>query len=326
VARSGQVVAGTTHVWHAAPDGGAVFPMGDGGYVYVSNAELTSGGAGALRFSAGGQVVAAYPILSGTRANCAGGPTPWGTWLSCEEFGNGHVWECDPEGVATAVMHAALGAFSHEAAAVDPFLGHVYLTEDRADGLLYRFTPSAYPDLSAGLLEAAEAVGTDPFSQRPLLWHEVPIPNPSATDPATRQQVPAATRFNGGEGAWYEHGLVYVGTKGDNRIWAINTFAETIELLYDRATSANPLLSGVDNVFVTRARDVFVAEDGGNMEIVALTPGGLVVPVLRIDGHSNSEIAGPALDPSGTRLYFSSQRGANGIGIGMTYEVTGPFV
>ncbi|HEX2486234.1 MAG TPA: translocation protein TolB, partial [Myxococcota bacterium] len=47
--------------------------------------------------------------------------------------------------------------------------------------------------------------------------------------------------------------------------------------------------------------------------------------VLRLDGHSNSEIAGPALDPSGRRLYFSSQRGANGIGIGTTYEVTGPF-
>jgi secreted PhoX family phosphatase len=325
VARSGQLVPGTAYVWHAAPDGGAVFPLPDGGFVYASNAELVgSGGVGALRFDAGGQIVDAYSILSGTSRNCAGGPTPWGTWLSCEETASGHVWECDPAGVHGPVMHAALGSFNHEAAAVDPFLGHVYLTEDRSDGLLYRFTPDASPDLSSGVLEAAEAVGADPVAPRPLVWHPVPNPNPSGSQTATRHQLPAASRFDGGEGAWYEQGSVYVATKGDDRVWRIDAVADTIEILYDGATSPNPLLSGVDNVFVTPARDVFVAEDGGNMEIVALTPNGSVVPVLRVEGHGGSEITGPALDPSGRRLYFSSQRGSDGAGV--TFEVTGPFV
>ena len=83
-------------------------------------------------------------------------------------------------------------------------------------------------------------------------------------------------------------------------------------------------LGGVDNVTVARNGDVVVAEDGGNMELVLLQPGGLpALALLRIEGQPGSEITGPAFDPSGKRLYFSSQRGSDGRGI--TYEVRGPF-
>ncbi|MFM8409977.1 MAG: translocation protein TolB, partial [Alphaproteobacteria bacterium] len=68
--------------------------------------------------------------------------------------------------------------------------------------------------------------------------------------------------------------------------------------------------------------DVVVAEDGGNMELVLITPDGGASALLRVTGQDESEIAGPAFDPSGTRLYFSSQRGD---GAGITYEVSGPF-
>jgi secreted PhoX family phosphatase len=68
--------------------------------------------------------------------------------------------------------------------------------------------------------------------------------------------------------------------------------------------------------------DVLVAEDGGDMQVVAILPDGTLKPLLQVTGHSGSEITGPAFDPSGTRLYFSSQRGPSG---GVTYEVTGPF-
>ncbi|MBR9814916.1 DUF839 domain-containing protein, partial [bacterium] len=81
--------------WHIDPDGGAVYPAtADGGWVYVSNSEETPGGVGALRFDADGNLIDAYPILEGTRNNCAGGATPGVTWLSCEDNGNGEVWEC----------------------------------------------------------------------------------------------------------------------------------------------------------------------------------------------------------------------------------------
>ncbi|MGH6611135.1 MAG: alkaline phosphatase PhoX, partial [Burkholderiaceae bacterium] len=146
VARSGVApVAGST-LWHSAPDGGACYASPEGGWIYVSNSEMQSrtGGARALRFDASASVVDCYVILSGTSNNCAGGKMPWGAWLSCEENGDlGYVYECDPTGATPAIVRPALGRFSHEAVAWDAVQGRLYLTEDRNDGRLYRFTPTA---------------------------------------------------------------------------------------------------------------------------------------------------------------------------------------
>ena len=84
IARSGEEpVPGAGYIWHDSPDGGAVFPVDDGGWVYTSNSEIFQprglAGAGALRFDDGGNLISAYSILQNTSANCAGGSTPWGT-------------------------------------------------------------------------------------------------------------------------------------------------------------------------------------------------------------------------------------------------------
>lgn len=77
---------------------------------------------------------------------------------------------------------------------------------------------------------------------------------------------------------------------------------------------------------VAPSGDVIVAEDGGDMQLVAITPGGDVRPIVQVVGHAGSELAGPAFDPSGTRLYFSSQRGPHGgVDEGITFEIRGPF-
>ena len=98
------------------------------------------------------------------------------------------------------------------------------------------------------------------------------------------------------------------------------------DLVGDAGLGVPAPLTGVDNVTGSSSGDLFVAEDGGNMEICIITPDDVVAPFLRITDQSSSEITGPAFSPDGTRLYFSSQRGTSGSSSGgITYEVTGPF-
>lgn len=324
VARSGEIVGSSGFNWHAAPDGGACFASADGGWVYVSNCELDSGrgGASAIRFAAGGEIIDAYPILAGTHRNCAGGLTPWGTWFSCEEIPTGRVWECDPFGEDQAVVHPALGVFMHEAAVVDPETLQVYLTEDRHDGLFYRFTPASTangrPDLSNGVLEAAEIIGDG--AEGDVAWHVVD--DPLATMMETRHQPKGATPFARGEGAWYHDGRVFLCTTGDDRVYAYDVQQSRMELIYDAQCHPDRPLSGNDNITVASDGTLLVAEDGGSMQVVTIAPDGELAPLVQVVGHPQSEITGPAFSPDGSRLYFSSQRGRSGRSAdGVTYEI-----
>ncbi len=337
------------YLWHDAPDGGAIYVTEDGGWIYVSNSEGygSTGGVGALEFDAEGNVIDAYRLLGGTTMNCAGGPTPWNSWLSCEEFDAGMVWECFPlgRGDIPAVRRDAMGVFQHEAAAIDPSSGIVYLTEDKGDGCLYRFIPDTNGDLSAGILQAA-AVDQVDEKQRALegLVSWVDVPDPSAATLTTREQAAQAgsATFSRGEGAWFHGGVLYFVTTGNSRggglIWAYEPDSGVLTQVYNRVDlfPEDETLNGIDNITVSSGGDLLVAEDSDDMQIQAITPGGALVPLFKLLGHDvgifRGEITGPVFDPSGSRLYFSSQRGvgadylAFGKPIGVTYEITGPFV
>ena len=114
VANQPPLASNPTFLWHTDPDGGTCFRTDDGGWIYVSNAEVRDltvsgiaretvealtgfqGGVGALRFDADGNLIDAYAIQSGTTTNCSGGATPWGTWINGEEITDGYMFEASP--------------------------------------------------------------------------------------------------------------------------------------------------------------------------------------------------------------------------------------
>jgi secreted PhoX family phosphatase len=247
------------------PDGTAAFVRhGGAGTVLVVNHEIgggeahavpkvngfvydpaAGGGTTTIEVDKEGNRIREYVSLAGTHNNCAGGRSPWGTWMTCEEAESlrgqtkkhGYVFEVDPydqERNRDPQPIKALGRYAHEAVVVDPDTGIIYLTEDAGNpnGLLYRWTP---PDEAlplgrgvlrtladdAGTLEAMKAslpggahvpdlsVATEPGTTYAVEW--VDVPDRDATTTSTRKQFTNSqiTRSRKLEGMWWGDGGAY---------------------------------------------------------------------------------------------------------------------
>ncbi len=308
------------------------------------------------------QVEKSFLSLAGTLRNCAGGPTPWNSWLTCEEvFTNvekglqaphGYVFEVpateSPE-LADPVPIKALGKFNHEAVAVDPGTGIVYLTEDAHDGLIYRFIPNEYGNLIAGgKLQALVITGLDtkdtsnwgledvtpfPINKRiEVSWIDMDDIDSVKDDLRIRGYEKGAARFSRGEGMWFGNGEVWFActSGGKNKTGQVFKYIPSIaegtkdeskqpgmlELFLEPNDSS--LLRYCDNLTVAPWGDVIMCEDNEHPFLVGVTPKGQLYKLAENIGFE-SEFAGGVFSPSGKTYFVNIQHA------GLTLAIQGPW-
>ncbi|MDQ8179495.1 alkaline phosphatase PhoX [Pelagicoccus sp. SDUM812005] len=324
----------------------------------------SSGGTSTLIFNTKTQQLEQHSLsLLGTIRNCSGGPTPWGSWVTCEETNilaggdfekdHGYCFEVpasEQMGLALPVPIKGMGRFNHEAIAVDPKSGIVYLTEDRGDGLIYRYIPNEPGKLiNGGKLQALAII--DKASCDTRNWPkenqpEFPIGTPVSTkwidledidapkdDLRHRGFITGAARFARGEGMHYGNGSIYFACTngGPQEFGQIFKYTPSVyegtereselpgELELFVESHDSQLMQACDNLTVAPWGDIVIVEDDNESSaIVGITPQGELYQI----GHVaiKSELAGACFSPDGSTLFVNIQKRP-----GQTLAITGPW-
>lgn len=338
----------------------------EGAFVTPNYDPAATGGTTTLVFDPdAGAYVESWASLGGTIRNCAGGPTPWGSWLSCEETLNeptagssdqakltkkhGYVFEVPTVGTSDGTALKAMGRFSHEAVAVDPLTGIVYETEDRTPSGFYRFIPNQRGNLAAGGVLQMLAIGSttrqtydDPTGTDygVVSWVTIDNPDPDvrAGDTNTVGQgiAKGGAQFARLEGTWYHDGVVYfVSTSGgpadQGQIFAYDLAAGSLRVLF--ASPSSDVLNAPDNICVSPRGGIVLCEDGSGTEYMhGLTIDGEIFRFAQnnvvLNGERNG-FAGSFLGSEWAGATFEPKNGnwlfANLQSPGITFAITGPW-
>jgi secreted PhoX family phosphatase len=283
------------------------------------------------------ELVSSNLVLTGTLRNCSGGVSPFG-WLTCEESvepGHGYVFRCRTDGqrLMPPERIPAYGRFNHEAACVDPETLVAYLTEDRADGCLYRSVPHDKAKPFEGKLQALRIKGSPRFDtatnlplgkELDVVWIDVPDPDPKDDTLRHAAHAKGAALVRRGEGIVFDHDRVFIaattgGRNGTGQILKL-TLGPSGDTLSTAAESpSGDVLEHPDNLALAPWGDLYMAEDGlGTQYVRGLSPRGVIFDVAR-NAAGYGEIAGVCFSPDGTALFLNLQRE------GYTLAVTGPF-
>jgi secreted PhoX family phosphatase len=307
------------------------------------------------------KVVRSFLSLLGTSRNCAGGKTRNGSWLSCEEDyqpineknaqKHGYVFEVkasEKPNTNPAKPIRAMGRFNHEAVGMDTRTGIVYLTEDRHEGLFYRFIPTHKHSLHrGGKLQALSFVAKKSMDTRNWTTRNLKTGVAYAVRWITLLEVDTthdnlryrgfklgAACFARGEGIWFDGKSFFFACTNGGKLKAGQIFKYTPSLYEGTTKETNPrhrptlelfvepnnfnLLRYADNLTIAPNGDIIFVEDNSSPRIIGITRAGKFYLIAHQVGH-DSELAGVCFSPSGKTLFVNVQDA------GLTLAITGAW-
>ncbi len=332
-------------------------------YDYGKGTMPGTGGTSTLIFNEKtGKVENSYLSLAGTVRNCAGGRTPWQSWISCEEntsrAGEGlekdhgynfEVPASEKIKLSTPLPLKAMGRFNHEAVCVDPRSSIVYQTEDRGDGLIYRFVPSVKKQLAQGgklqVLAIRDQKSYDTRNWKALEtpkmpknrkfeveWLDIDEVESPEDDLRLRGFEQGAARFARGEGMWFGDDEVYFACTngGETETGQVFRYVPsehegtarekeapgTLELFLE--PNDQDILKNCDNLTVAPWGDLILCEDHPEPFVVGVTQKGEFYKLAENTGY-RTEFTGGVFSPSGDTYFVNIQ------GAGLTLAISGPW-